>query len=143
MPDSHPKIWQSFYIFQICFYALLSLSLWRYPTPVWDEISKTIPTPISTQSKPLIPGLRCQAIRKKIMVKGAKSAKRRGQIQALNAELNRPGLISHHTNIAKRGPKSIKIVVAQHIFFAFPNINLFGVVFLPTQYGRNNHYAYF
>jgi len=71
---------------------------------------------ISTQSKPLIPGRRYQLIRKKIIVNGAKIAKRRGQIQALNAELNRPGLIIHHTSIAKRGPKSIKIVVAQHIF---------------------------
>jgi len=71
---------------------------------------------ISTQSKPLIPGRRYQLIRKKIIVNGAKIAKRRGQIQALNAELNKAGLIIHHTSIAKRGPKSIKIVVAQHIF---------------------------
>ena len=72
---------------------------------------------ISTQSKPLIPGLKYQPIRKKIIVNGAKRANRRGQIQVLNAELNRPGLIIHHTSIAKRGPKSIKIVVAQHILF--------------------------
>jgi hypothetical protein len=70
---------------------------------------------ISTQSKPLIPGRKYQAIRKKIMVNGAKRAKRRGQTQRLNAELNRPGLINHHISIAKRGPNSIKIVVAQHI----------------------------
>jgi hypothetical protein len=72
---------------------------------------------INTQSKPLIPGLRDQPIRKKIIVNGAKRPKRRGQIQVLNAEPNRPGLIIHHINIASRGPKSIKIVVAQHIFF--------------------------
>ena len=51
------------------------------------------------------------------MLNGAKSAKRSGQIQRLNAELNRPGLINHHINIAIRGPKSIKIVVMQHILF--------------------------
>ena len=51
------------------------------------------------------------------MLNGAKTAKRRGQIQRLNAELNRPGLISHHINIAIRGPKSIRIVVMQHILF--------------------------
>jgi hypothetical protein len=51
------------------------------------------------------------------MLNGAKTAKRRGQIQRLNAELNRPGLISHHINIAIRGPKSIRIVVTQHILF--------------------------
>jgi hypothetical protein len=72
---------------------------------------------IRTQSKPLIPGLKVQPIRKKIMVNGAKMAKRSGQTHILNAELNRPGLINHHTNIARRGPKSIKIVVAQHIFY--------------------------
>jgi len=71
---------------------------------------------ISAQSKPLIPGLRYQPIKKKIIVNGAKIAKRRGQIQVLNAEPNRPGLIIHHTSIARRGPKSRKIVVAQHIF---------------------------
>jgi len=75
--------------------------------------------PISTQSKPLIPGLKDQAIRKKIIVNGAKSPKRRGQIHVLNAELNRPGLINHHINIAIRGPKSIKIVDIQHILFYF------------------------
>jgi hypothetical protein len=69
---------------------------------------------ISTQSKPLIPGLKYQLIRKKIMVNGVKRAKRRGHIHVLNAEPNRPGLIIHHTSIARRGPKSIKIVVAQH-----------------------------
>ena len=72
---------------------------------------------ISTQSKPLMPGRRYQAIRKKIIVNGAKRAKRRGQTQALNAEPNRPGLIIHQTSIARRGPKRIKIVVAQHILF--------------------------
>jgi len=82
---------------------------------------------ISTQSKPLIPGRRFQLIRKKIIVNGAKIAKRRGQIQVLNAEPNRPGLIIHHTSIARRGPKSIKIVTAQHILF------------LP-HYCKNNHY---
>jgi hypothetical protein len=86
---------------------------------------------ISTQSKPLIPGRRYQLIRKKIIVNGAKIAKRRGQIQVLNAELNKAGLIIHHTSIAKRGPKSIKIVVAQHI--------LFKSIFLPDN-GQNNHY---
>jgi hypothetical protein len=73
--------------------------------------------PISTQSKPLIPGLKYQPIRKKIIVNGAKRAKRRGQIQVSKAELNRPGLIIHHASIANRGPKSINIVVAQHILF--------------------------
>ena len=72
---------------------------------------------ISTQSKPLIPGLKDQPIRKKIIVNGAKRAKRRGQIQRLNAEWNSTGLIIHHISIAKRGPKSIKIVDAQHILF--------------------------
>ncbi len=70
---------------------------------------------IRTQSKPLIPGLMAQPIRKNIIVYGAKRAKRRGHTQMLNAELNNPGLIIHHTNNAKRGPKSIKIVTAQHI----------------------------
>jgi hypothetical protein len=96
---------------------------------------------ISTQSKLLIPGLRYQPIRKKIIVNGAKIAKRRGQIQVLNAELNKAGLIIHHTSIAKRGPKSIKIVVAQHILF-LPHqmkINLFKSIFLPDN-GQNNHY---
>lgn len=49
------------------------------------------------------------------MVNGAKIAKRRGQIHRLNAELNKFGLIIHHTSIARRGPKSITIVVIQHI----------------------------
>jgi hypothetical protein len=96
---------------------------------------------ISTQSKPLMPGLKDQPIRKKIIVNGAKRAKRRGQIQRLNAELNSAGLISHHINIARRGPKSIKIVVAQHILF-LPHkmkINLFKSIFLPDN-GQNNHY---
>ena len=75
---------------------------------------------ISTQSKPLIPGLKYQLIRKKIIVNGAKTAKIRGQIQVLNAEPNKAGLIIHHTSIARRGPKSIKIVVAQHIFYFAP-----------------------
>jgi hypothetical protein len=51
------------------------------------------------------------------MVNGAKMAKRRGQIQRLNAELNKPGLISHHINIAILGPIRIRIVVTQHIIF--------------------------
>ena len=96
---------------------------------------------ISTQSKPLIPGLKDQPIRKKIIVNGAKRAKRRGQIQRLNAEWNSTGLIIHHISIAKRGPKSIKIVDAQHILF-LPHqmkINLFYSIFLPDN-GQNNHY---
>jgi hypothetical protein len=95
---------------------------------------------IRTQSKPLIPGLIVQPIRKKIMVNGAKSAKRRGQTQILNAELNKEGLIIHHNNIAKRGPKRIKIVIAQHIlFFTPPNANnFFKSIFLPDN-SQNNH----
>ena len=50
------------------------------------------------------------------MVNGAKRAKRSGQIQMPNATSNRIGLINHHTSIARRGPKSIKIVTAQHIY---------------------------
>ena len=118
----------------------MNLSLWRYPAPVCDEISRAIPIAIRTQSKPLIPGLKVQPIRKKIMVNGAKRAKRRGQIQILNAEPNNAGLIIHHINIAKRGPKSIKIVIAQHILF-LPNqmqLNFFKSIFLPDD-GQNNH----
>jgi len=64
-----------------------------------------------------MPGLKFQAIRKKIIVKGANKAKRIGHIHILNAELNKAGFINHHTSIASLGPKSIKIVVAQHIIF--------------------------
>jgi hypothetical protein len=95
---------------------------------------------IRTQSKPLMPGLKVQPIRKKIIVNGAKRAKRRGHIHILNAELNRLGLIIHHINIAKRGPKSIKIVIAQHILF-LPRqmkINLFNSILLSDN-GQNNH----
>jgi len=72
---------------------------------------------MSSQSKPLIPGLKLQPIKKKIIVNGAKIANRRGQIHISNANRNKAGLISHHINMARRGPKSRKIVVAQHILF--------------------------
>jgi len=93
---------------------------------------------ISTQSKPLMPGLRYQLIRKKIIVNGAISAKRRGHIHRLNADLNRSGLIIHQISIASLGPKSINIVVAQHMV-AFLTENMFVKSFLPDN-GQNNHY---
>jgi len=50
-------------------------------------------------------------------VNGAKIAKSRGQIHISNASRNKAGLISHHINMTRRGPKSRKIVVAQHTYF--------------------------
>jgi hypothetical protein len=100
-----------------------------------------MPIARSTHPKPLIPEYRDQLIRKKIIVKGAKIAKSKGQSQRLNTELNKEGFISHHTSIANRGPKSIKIENTQHILF-LPHqmkINLLKSIFLSDN-GHNNHY---
>lgn len=74
---------------------------------------------INIHSKPLTPGPISQLIRKKIIVKGAKTAKSNGHIQELNIEPKNAGLSNHQMNMANLGPKIKKMVITQHTLKAF------------------------